>query len=352
MPTMESNEGKFRLSFSSQTHVARTVKTANGDSTETNMDSKREGKQKPSTRRKRADKRKKKSVNRDRDNDLNREKIEHRSMNKQKIFANEDKMQPIANGLIRIQKKEEDWVEEFHREHPPNLEIEDNLIVVFDRCQSKKSFKVLIKNNTWHINTVRCNSIGLNTVKLCGDHKKRSIEPRGQLTMRFEAAYVSNTLSAEAKISFEFKCKEMKPFRRLRTVKIVYDRKGPTIQRDKYDIPVDLKQLLLGDCRNTAKVMDALDVWVSLDYSEREYVRHFHNLIYLDEIGLAKEITDKYNKKQVHFGHQQTKMERGRGVSLKYDEGIYDLPMNDLHETRSSLQIGNESDCFYYARKF
>lgn len=126
-----------------------------------------------------------------------------------------------------------------------------------------------------------------------------------------------------------------------RTIKNKYHLKRPVIRKNLYNAPQELIDLIASENKSPRSViLDTLDRRIpSVDV---DYTKHFHELFYLEEISLRKEIKDKYNQKEAYFSDIETVYENGKVIKRKYAIGIYDLEVRDLFETRPSLQIGTK----------
>lgn len=221
------------------------------------------------------------------------------------------------------------------------IELDDNLVIEFDQSQRNKVCKVIARSFTSKKFRLNFINIVKPIVKLCapvGNGKRLSVPPKGELELLFEATFVPNKISDTTKIYFAFDSMTI-----WRTLKIVYQTKGPAIQKDEYDTPNELVALIeIETTKLRPKVVNALDEWVpSVD---ENYAKHFHNLYYLEEIGMRKEIKTTYNQKEAYFGDIETMYEDGKIIRRKYEHGIYDLEIKHLYEVRPSLKIGKTHD--------
>lgn len=265
VPTLNPNEGKIRFTFADRTHITRTVRTV---------------------------------------------------------------YKPLTNMFkITDAMKDDGWIKEFHEKYPSDIEITDDLNIEFDQPDGIQFLDVSIKNHTrtnYHLKSVTTSQ---ETVKWCRNQTDGGlrIRPKSELELHFQADYVPNKAFSVVQLTFDFR-----PSVRIsRTLRIIYQ-KRLLIQRNTYDIPIDLQELIFSERRiSRSKLLDSLDTWAARDYSDQDYGRHFHNLLYLDEIGLSKEMKEKYYECKGHFGDRP-----------QYEHGEYDLVVNDLFETRPSLQLG------------
>lgn len=286
-PAMNSNEGKIRFSFNNHTHVTRSIRIVHGKM-------------------------------------------------KQSVNAK------ISNGPRKMKKNEhEHFMANKHHKNevkrPEPIEISDDLKISFDRSQKNQILTVKLRNNRWkavHLKTIEISEPVLN---LCGALIEGTvIQPRGELELDFEAVFVPNQYCRSAGIRFDFGSMTIR-----RTVFIEYQTRGPTIQKDLYETPIELVDLIAKEYRTTkSRLCDSLDEWIPA--MDVDYPKNFHSLYYLEEIGLRKEMKDAYAQKEAFFGDQETTQENGRIVRRKYEKGIYDLTVKDLYEMRPSLQIGKE----------
>lgn len=123
--------------------------------------------------------------------------------------------------------------------------------------------------------------------------------------------------------------------------KIRYQAKGPVIQRELYDVPESLTELISFDhWYSHSQLNNALNKWIPS--INKDYAKHFHNLYYLEEIGLRKQIKTTYNQIEAYFDDTETTNENGKIVRKKYEHGVYDVVVKDLSETRPTLKIGEK----------
>lgn len=113
----------------------------------------------------------------------------------------------------------------------------------------------------------------------------------------------------------------------------VYIRKNAThIRREYYDLPDDLLEII-GSNKTEIERVEALNE-VILPYNQlnfKNYAEYFHNLLYLEEIGLLWSFRI-YQRRRAYFTKIRNK---------------YELQMDDLFETRPSLKIGKFRYLFY-----
>lgn len=263
VPTVNPNEGKIRFTFNNRTHITRTVRTV---------------------------------------------------------------YMPLTNMFkITDAMKHEGWIMDFHEKYPSDIEITDDLNIEFDQPDGIKLFDVSIKNHTRRNYLLKSVTTSQETVKWCRKETDGGfrIHPKSKLALQFQADYVPNKAYSVVQLRFEFKPRVTIS----RTVRITYQ-KRLFIQRNTYDIPIELQELIFSERKiSRSKLLDSLDTWAALDYSDQDYGQHFHNLLYLDEIGLSKEMQEKYYERKGLFGDRSK-------------HGEYDLVVNDLFETRPSLQLG------------
>lgn len=301
VPQTASNEGKIRFTFGNRTHVTRSIRTAHDD-----LDSDVEAQTEPEIR-----------------------KIQ----SVQKL----SNVSTPSMGIFKISEIffDEDWAEHFYQTLPNAVDISDDLNIEFDRSQESKSCQVVIYNNTFKKMYLDSIKVNLPSITSCNFNGKKAkiIEPGNKLQLRFEATFDPNKLKAQARVGFNFRKMAMM----WRTIKIQYRKKGPVIPKSLYDIPMELNDLIHSETKIPRSVLlDALDVWVpSL---QQNYAKHFHNLLYLEEINLRREIKEKYNQNEAYFCDQEYWIENGRKMRKKYNKGVYDLTVKDLYQTRPSLQ--------------
>lgn len=284
-PTVNPNEGRIRFFFSNRTHMTRTVKT---------------------------------------------------------IFKTSLKIFNIADAM-----KDEEWIKEFHVNHPPALAVTDDINVEFKKPHGHETFEVLIQNNTRDEYILRSVKTSLETVQMCRNDETEDIiiKPKDELNVSFQVDYLPDRWKSFVKIWLDF----TPNVSLTRTIKIIYRKRGQMQQKEVYAIPHDLMDLIHSERKiSRTQLLESLDDWTCARYFERDYARHFHNLLFLEEIGLSIEMKEKYNKSSAHFGDRffDRTIENGRciQISQNYEEGVYDLTVNDLFETRPSLQVGKWKD--------
>lgn len=249
------------------------------------------------------------------------------------------------NVLIELDKKlnvknDKKWIRKLSLNRRPALVITDDIKVEFKQFHKPESFEIVIQNNSKYEFVLSSVETSEATVHLCSIQTEQiTIKSNDDLKLHFQADFVANKCKATVKIRFNFDA-----FIITRTVRVKYQPKVP-IRQSTYDIPSDLLDLIDSGCKTSySKLLDSLDKWVYKKYSEDEYTEHFHNLLYLEEIGLSIEMKNKYNKESENFGDRYFDKQTVNGqcvqISQKYDEGVYDLAVKDLFETRPSLQVG------------
>lgn len=220
------------------------------------------------------------------------------------------------------------------------IEITNRVNIQFDQSQNNQLCSVLIRNKSDVPIKLDSVNISLPTVKRYNHSIGQStmIQPYENLEIFLEATFVPNKLSDMTKVGFNFGglvtiwC----------TIKIRYQAKGPVIRRELYDVPEMLNTLIVSEhWHSQSNLNNALNKWIpSIDI---DYAKHFHNLYYLEEIGLRKRIKATYNQDEAYFGGTETKNENGRIIRNKYEHGVYDVEVKDLCETRPSLKIGKKN---------
>lgn len=234
---------------------------------------------------------------------------------------------------------DESWITKFYQEISSGIQVSDDLIIEFDRTQCIKSCHIFIQNNTSNQYRLMSVHINLSTVKLRDEfHWPMKIEPRCEKILILDAVYTPNKLYAMAKVCFNFENGRTVQ----RTIRITYRQKGPVIPRRNYTIPIELKNLM-SDSRQMSRenLICILDNLIST--VDDDYPQHFHGLLYLEEIGLLQEFQDKYSQTKGLFNDTDYRRENGIDIRTKYPNGVYDLKVNELFETRPSLKIGNDT---------
>lgn len=227
------------------------------------------------------------------------------------------------------------------------IRITDHIKVRFKQCYKQESFEIVIQNNSQDEFVLRSIETSEDTVHLCGIQTEQiTIKPNDRVKLHFQADFVANKCEAMVKIQFIIIMRK-NAFIITRTVRVKYQPKV-AIRQSTYDIPSDLFNLF--DCRHKksySQLLDSLDKRVDKKYSEDEYSDHFHNLLYLEEIGLSIEMKEKYSKISGYFNDRFSEKQTVYGecvqISQKYDDCVYDLAVEDLFETRPSLQVGKAS---------
>ncbi|XP_055304449.1 probable RNA helicase armi isoform X2 [Sitodiplosis mosellana] len=350
----KSTEGTLRFNFNSRKHVTRTfklvdkskaIKRENDTALKSMNESVKENEKKEVKKDVKMDGKKesKKRVKAEaKERDLKvaaNDEVKSESKNKVKKVE----VPKPTRGLLYVDLPKEDLcIKEFHKEHPPALDVDDKLSIRFDRDQCDKSCEILIRNNTWKPIHLEAIHIDILTVTVRGGSCEAIIEPRGEKLLILDAVYVPDRFVGVARVAFHFK--RMTVVRR--SISIFYRERGPVIQRELYDIPEDLIHMIYADKRMAkSKMLGFLDSW--LLSIEENYPEHFHRLLYLEEEGLRKEIkevyNDKYKKFESYFGDTERFKKDDQEVKQNYAHGIYDLQVNELNdETRPSLQVGDK----------
>lgn len=225
------------------------------------------------------------------------------------------------------------------------IEISGNMNIKFDQSQQCQFFSLFIRNNTNKNISLISVCTGKSVLKLRNDNIEKCIPPSSELELFFEALYVPDKMFDCVPIHFKF---DRTTF--LRTIKLIYVVRGPNIVWSKYDTPDELVDLILSECKIPhAKLLSSLDEWIPS--VETNYAMHFHNLYYLEEIGMRKVIKDLYSQNEAYFNDTEKIYEDGKIVKKKYGEGIYDIEVVDLFESRPSLQIGKKIILYEYLNK-
>lgn len=302
------NEGKIRFTFKDHSHVTRSIKIVH-----------------------------------------ERETFENENMLPKIADTKKDDENPTKSnslthspGIINLQgfirEDYDHWLQKFNgNEWKRNaIDITDDLRIQFDHFRSSQLCEILIRNNKW--GKICLDEIELNDsmVTMCEDFNDKPIiiEPRGDLKLHFKAVFDSKKLAGHTQIGFRFGKICLR-----RTITIQYRLRGSAIPKSDYDIPEALNDLIESRYRiSTSEYMDALDNWIPSPHID--YAKHFHNLLFLEECGLRKEIKRNYLQKEAFFGDQEYFLEDKNTVRKKYNPGIYDLQINDLFEIRPSLQPG------------
>lgn len=350
-PSDDSTEGKIRFSFNNRMHVTRTYKFIL-DKSESIIKNKIKSKAdtKPvkawikKDEMKNMKTNKKKNEKKGKVNDAKEDaKKDVEKKAESKIESVVEKVEvpttTLKRGLLRV-----DWTDKsselMNRRNMYLLPIQiaDDLSIEFGHDHCDKSCEILIHNNTWHsiyLESIRCDLKSI-TVRGGSNNSVAKIKPREEFRIILDAQYVPCRYDGVAKVWFYFK-NMAKPI--LRSIDVFYREKGPVIQKILYDPPVDLKELIYLEKQwSKSKVFDTLDACVP-SISEN-YAKYFHNLLYLEEIGLIKEFEETYNQTKALFNDGQWVKENGREKKLKFGHGIYDLEVKNLFDTRPPLQVG------------
>lgn len=297
--TSDLIEGKIRFTFSNHTHVTRAIRIVH-ESSETNS-----------------------------------------MLPKISNTQNDDNNQTTASltpGIINLQEFIKSDYDNRLNQHGDALAIEitDDLHIEFDHFQSSQRCEVLIRNNTWKKLCLNSIEMDKSKIAVCEEFgKSMTIGPRGDLKLHFEAIFNAKKFTAQTQIGFWFGKTCLR-----RTVSIQYRQRGPVMPKNEYFIPDKLNDLITSRNRiSRSEYFDALDTWIPSPNAN--YAAHFHNLLYLEECGLRKEIKRNYSQKEAFFGDQEYSMENGKTIRRKYERGIYDIEIPDLFEIRPSLQPGN-----------
>lgn len=228
----------------------------------------------------------------------------------------------------------DEWIDGFLRKYPQALDITDDINVEFEPNQSSASFEISIRNNTRKAMTLGSIDVDLVTVK-CQNQNAITINPNQEVKLNFTVDYVPERFKDKARIHFFFG-------RRLsmnRTVAITYRQKRLNMQRSLYDVPLDLENLMHSERKiSRSQLLDSLDNVVCKDFTPPEYGPHFHGLLHLEDICLSKEVKDLYNQNKVYFCDRDCKTRK------RYEQGVYDMNVNELFETRPSLQLGKRQE--------
>lgn len=246
----------------------------------------------------------------------------------------------LEGKVFRAEEPDDElWIKEFRAKYPRSIEIDDDLSVKFDRDQCDKSCEIFIRNTSrkpFHLKSIE---VDLPSVTLRGGSCAAEIQPRERILVILDVAYVPDRHANVARVDFHFGGGFLKNFGTVRrSIDICYRDKGPTIQRSLYDAPDDLIDLIHKRKKSQSELLDSLDARIPT--TSQNYAEHFHSLLYLEEIGLSKTFTDIYNHGKAHFGDINCFKRNGKGIREKYERGIFDLTVNNLFETRPSLQVG------------
>lgn len=232
--------------------------------------------------------------------------------------------------------EDESWIKEFREKYPRSIEIDDNLSIKFGRNQCDESCEIFIRNTSRKPSYLKSIEVDLPSVTVRGGSCAVEIQPREKILIILDVAYVPDRFTNVARVRFHFKnCGTV-----IRTINISYRDKIPTIQRSLYDPPDDLMDLIWIHERqmSQSEVLDILND--RIPSKNQNYAEHFHSLLYLEEIGLSKTFKDIYNNGNAHFGNINCFKRNGREIRENYERGIYDLTVDNLFETRPSLQVG------------
>lgn len=291
--TSDLNEGKIRFTFKNHTHVTRVIKIMYG------------------------------------------------SMDKKSMLpkiADEKIPTSLTPGIINLQgfiKRDYDnWLNKFDDNKWSPIEVTDDLHIEFDHFHSSPLCEIRIRNNTWKKLCLDLIEMDESMITMCDElnGKSMTIGPRDDLKLQFKAKFNSEKFASNTKICFRFG-----EIRVRRTITIQYRLRGSAIPKSEYEIPAALNDLIASKYRiSRSEYVDALDQWIPSP--EVNYAKHFHNLLYLEECGLRKEIQRNYLQKEAFFGNKEVSREDGK--RKEYAPGVYDLQIKDLFEIRPSLQPG------------
>lgn len=256
---------------------------------------------------------------------------------------NDDKTHPmkvsLTPGIINLQgfiKRDIDiWIEKFGDNNRKAIDITDNLQIEFDYFHSSQLCEVLVRNNTWKSFHLDAIDMDESMISMCEEFNGKTIEPRDDLKLHFKAIFDTKKIASQTQIRFWFGEICLR-----RTIAIQYRARGSAIPKNYYNIPDALNELIAKQYKiSRSEYMDALDKCVPSPTAD--YAKHFHNLVYLEECSLRRQIERNYLQKQAFFGDQEYCQD---GKRKKYDRGIYDLEIKDLFEIRPSLQPGKNGN--------
>lgn len=321
VPHDDSKKGKIRFTFQNQTQITRTLKIIHGPSSDKKNVKKREIDAKVQNKTVMPIK----SIGK-----------EEAKVNVKNVIKKLEKPKTMERGLLRKNLPKDDF-NEFRGEYMHDVSVSDNLLIEFDRSHCDQSCEIFIRNNVWKQLYLKSICIDSKSVTLRGGNNGKiiHIEPRGEIVLLFDAVYVPDKLFAVAKVRFMFG----KSLVVNRSIKICYRQKGPTISVNAYNVPNEFVDLIFSEFKiSRSQLLDCLDQWIPT--VEQDYAKHFHSLLYLEEIGLRKEIKDKYDQKKAFFGDTDYRKENGCDIREAYPIGIYDLFVDELFEIRPSLQTG------------
>lgn len=334
----ETTEEKLRFTFNSRNTVTRTIKLVKYENDTVSEDESK------SVKNEEEEKKVKKdesmtfvTVNIEKDHQVDaNEQVKNGINNKLKNIENK----VPENGLLHIDLPKEDVCMKEFRKELCAIDINDNLFIRFDRDQCDKSCEIFIRNNTWHPFHLQTIHIDTPTITVRGGKCKAFIEPRGEFWLVLDAEYVPDRFFASAKVSFYFE--NVTIIRR--TIGIQYRERGRVIQKDVYDAPIDLVHMIFsGKQMPKSEILSYLDGWIPS--MKENYAEYFHRLLYLEEVGLRKEMEDVYNaryrKSKSYFGVKDRFKKDGHEIRQNYAHGLYDLQVNELcDDTRPLLQVG------------
>lgn len=326
------DSGKIRFLFSNRTHITRTVKIV------------RELNEKPHNAEPLCKTPNGKSKRRH-----NRRKSSTKSNEKSRA----ESMEIIEPKKPAALPGNEEWCQQFECKYlkgpDHSIQVSENSIVEFDRAQKCQAFQISIENTSKLDVQLRRIDINLASVQLnkTNGHvtEVKVIQPNEVLMLNFDVQFMPGIQSSIVFLKFHFDKITIK-----RSVKIVYFPEGcfdPRMLSFKelksfYEPPGDLVDLISRqDLIPHTDYFNALDSIVPS--INDDYERHFRNLLFLEEIGLHKEIKSKYSRQSVVFSDTQYQMENGKTIRRRYKAGQYDLEMPNLFETRPSLQLGKQS---------
>lgn len=212
------------------------------------------------------------------------------------------------------------------------IEVSNDLSIEFDQFEQVKSCEMIIRNNH-PSNNQQVKSIDIENpmIVLCGDYKA-PIKPMQELKLGFQVNDLHGKCDQYIKVRLVFGTK----LTITRSIKIDYQ---PRLWKNMYDVPDVLQKLFDAKYKmSRSKLMDNFDKLIpSID---ENYTEHFHNLLFLEEIGLRDEIKREYSMTKAVFGDQDYVMENKNLIRKKHEVGVYELKLHkDIYETRPSLQI-------------
>lgn len=325
------DSGKIRFIFNNRTHVTRTVKIV------------QEPKQKEKPHHS-------KPASSCRTPNETKSTRPHRMKSNEKSSAQPTEI-VAAQKPATLSAKVEKLCKEIQRESlkgsDHSIRVTDDLCVEFGRFEKTQTCHISIENTMNSKVQLQLIDINMASVRLNKIHGHvadvRVIGAKEVSTLHFDVQFMPGTQSSIATLKLYFDKIIVK-----RSIQIVYYPKSCSDERSLnfnslYKAPDDLVNLISQDNIPRNEQFQALDR--ILPTINDDYEGHFRSLLFLEEIGLHKEIKDRYTQKSAVFGDTEYRKENGKDIRRKYPPGQYELTVQDLFEARPSLQLGEYSNC-------